>query len=559
MGILIKSKKYQEPKSAPRNELDIIPGKKPKGYELDREIIRNQYATRVPTERHPGTFGLPYEACLAMTRIPVIGSMVWTRVNQAADFTQPQPDPYTVGFKVKHRYKSKKPNSSDNKSIEKIRDIITRAGGGYWPGGFDGFMRTIVQDSLTYDQVNFEVIRSRDGKPWGFVPLDPRTIRRALPSDKDIEAGRVDPLRVSYIQFHRDEIVNEFDRGDLSWGIRRPRSDIRAFGYGWPEPEQLIGTITNLINAETFNAAKFNNGFSPRTILGIKSNMDSEQFAAVERQVWAMLNGVAAHGRVPILQLDPEFKEDITTVNLANDGGEMEYREWVNWLLKVVCGVYQIDPAEIGFVFGNEGQGTGLQNSSAAERVSMSREKGLRPLLRSIAYWLNEWVVYQFDDNYELEFVGFDSETEQQRNTLDQISVQNWMTVNEVRALRDMPPVEDGDIILNGTWTSERNQRLERERQEKEAAEEFNMFMDHAMQFGDAETGIQGATDVAQDMPDVAAALGGIEEDMGKKPPGGEPVQMSDRARAHMVQYLAKSKKNAQPKDSNLVASSHTK
>ena len=35
---------------------------------------------------------------------------------------------------------------------------------------------------------------------------------------------------------------------------------------------------------------------------------------------------------------------------------DMEFTEWLYYLLKIATAVYQIDPSEINFTFGNEGQ-----------------------------------------------------------------------------------------------------------------------------------------------------------------------------------------------------------
>ena len=512
MGLFLRGRNLEKAKvgEVPSN---IV---KPASFAFDPRIISNNFGKDVPDGRHPGAGGLPYDACLAMTRIPVIGAIVGTRTNQCAEFARPQPDPYSVGFRVKHRYDKRKPNNRNQKRIDDITEIINRAGGPYWRGGFDAFIRTIVPDSLTYDQVNFEPILDKSGKPWGFIPVDPQTIRWAKPSQKELQAGRRNPEDAGFVQIVDDKVVREFDEHEMAFCIRRPRSDYRMNGYGWPEPEQLINTITSLVNAETFNAAKFNNGIAPRMILGIKSSMDGEMFQAMERQVWAMLNGVAQHGRVPIVQLDPEAKEAIEAVHLNAEAAEMEYREWVNWLLKVVCGVYLIDPAEIGFVFGNEGQGSGLQNSSAADRVIMSREKGLRPLLRDIAYWLNEYIIYPYDDDYELEFVGIDSDTEEQRNKLDEQAVQYFNTVDEIRERRGEDPLPDGmgKILLNGTWIQHKQYLDEKQREEEMALQEFNAFMGEGQ------------------LPDSDILAGQDMEAMNPAAPGGEQLQASALSKA---------------------------
>jgi hypothetical protein len=483
---------------------DVVVPKPPTRWQYDPDTSDWQYATEVPSQMHPGTVGLTYETLHSMSRIPVIGAIIQTRVNQIADFAHPQPDPYSLGYRIRHRDLKHVQTKKDDRIVREITEVIERAGGPYWYGGFEGFLRSLVRDSMTYDQANFEVIRDRSGRPWGFVPVDPSTIRRAKPPEKGEREGTLDPDDVSFVQIVGKRIVTEFDRNELAWCIRRPRSWIYANGYGYPELEELMTVVTNILNAETFNAVNFTNGIHARTILGLKSSMDEGMFKAFKREVVALMSGVGNSRRVPIVQLDPEFKEELAAIPLDRSNREMEYREWLNWLLKVICGGFQMDPAEIGFVFGNEGQSSSLAGSSVGDRVSLSREKGLRPLLRAIAHWLNEWVVQPFNEDYMIEFTGFDSATEAERTELDVKAVTNWMTLDELRAQKDMEPMPDdqGKIILNPTFLQAKQQAdmMAQQQQQGEPGEDD----------GDDEEQPSGLFDQPGDEPDIG---GGVQDD----------------------------------------------
>ena len=39
-------------------------------------------------------------------------------------------------------------------------------------------------------------------------------------------------------------------------------------------------------------------------------------------------------------------------------------------------------------------------------RLKYSRDKGLKPLLKRIEFWINMWIVSQLEKDYELRFVG---------------------------------------------------------------------------------------------------------------------------------------------------------
>jgi hypothetical protein len=113
-----------------------------------------------------------------------------------------------------------------------------------------------------------------------------------------------------------------------------------------------------------------------------------------------------------------------------------------------------MDPAELGYVFGNEGQSSALNQGGPAQRIEFSKEKGLRPLLRALETWINRWIIAPLAPHLEISFIGLDTESESQR--LDAISkkVNSYMTVNEARAAFDLEPIDNpvADMLLNSSY-----------------------------------------------------------------------------------------------------------
>ena len=125
----------------------------------------------------------------------------------------------------------------------------------------------------------------------------------------------------------------------------------------------------------------------------------------------------------------------------------------MNYLIKLACALFQIDPAEIGFVYGAEGHSRSMNGESPESRITASRDKGLRPLLRSLEQWINRWIVSQVSDDLELAFVGFDAASEETKLKSDVQRVQYFMTINEIRAEYGLEPLErGGDMILNPSY-----------------------------------------------------------------------------------------------------------
>lgn len=437
----------------------------------------------VVSDVHPGTIGVDYWTLMNVSRVPVIGAIIQTRIQQVAEFAVPQQNPYATGYRIRLRDPEAKTTSATKKRAREIMALLEDAGGVYGPGGFEPFVRMIMRDSLVYDQANFEILRTRGlaGKGRnvvGFVPVDASTIRKARPKQargrENIGRWYPDADKKSYIQTVEDKIVNTYGAGEMSWCIRRPRTWIQTSGYGYPELEELLRVVTDLLNAQTYNSVNFTNGIHAQTILLLKSTMTANVFDAFKRHMMAMMTGVRNAKRMPIIQLAPEGNEDLKAVTLSQSNKEMEYSNWINWLLKVTCAVYTMDPAEIGFTFGNEGQSAALTSAGPAQRITASKERGLRPLLRSLQSWINTWIIKGIDEDFIFEFVGMDATTEEDRIKLDLQTVKGYKTINEIRAEHDLSKLDTplGECVLDPTFVNTWNQIRMEEQQEQESQEE---------------------------------------------------------------------------------------
>jgi len=430
---------------------------KPSAHEIEMNTWFESLAELgLANPHHQGTCGLEYEVLRQMSRVPLISAIINTRINQVAEFASRQENRYAPGFEIALRDSKREPTRAEQKKMEEYSQWFTTCGDPRlsYDNRFELFVRKITRDSLIFDQATFEIVKTRGGKLAGLVAVDASTIRRAALTEQEKEQGRRNWGETGYIQLVDSKIVAKFSPEDMVFGIRRPRTWIRANGYGYPELEELVRVVANLLNAEIYNATNFKHGMHASGVLAIKSKMSPQLFRAFRREFYAMLAGASNAHKTPIIQLDPEAKEELQNISMSNTNREMEYDKWISFLLRQAAMVYQMDPAEVGYQFGNEGQSNTLNSGGVGDKISYSRERGLRPLLRSLESWLNTGVMWQIDDSFEFRFVGFDSNTEERRIDLDAKSVQHWKTINEVRATHDLKPLASplGDMIMNASY-----------------------------------------------------------------------------------------------------------
>lgn len=395
--------------------------------------------------------GLDYEQLRAMSAIPLVAAILQTRINQIAEFAQPCMDGDDIGFQIRLKDRGEVPSEEDLVTIQDIYSFMQSCGDDRidFESNFEGFLRMLVRDSLMFDQACFEIIRSRNGQVSGFMNVDSGTIRRSKMSETEKKAGKRDPEGTHFVQVVGNKVRAEFGAKELCFGIRRPRSQLKYRGYGFPELQECIGILTNLLNAEVYNASNFTNGISVSGIVAVKTKMHPQLFRAFRREFYAMLSGSHNAKKTPLIQLDPDNNEDLKALNLSQSNAEMEFEKWMNYNIRQLCAIFQIDPMEVGFNFGEVGVKSTLNQRDPSEKVLMSKEKGLRPLLRAIESWLNKYVVNELDDRFELVFTGMDITPPEKQLDMDVKKVAAFMTVNELRAAYDMEPLEGGDVILN--------------------------------------------------------------------------------------------------------------
>ncbi len=456
---------------------------------------------------------------IASERNDIISAIILTRVNQVASFARPQRNKYSVGFKILPRgsEKMRRLTDSEKRRATRIERFLLDTGSEPHPDrdAFETMVKKFTRDRLTYDQACFEKIPTWGGSLHSFLTVPGDTIRIAHPK---IRQGTPDPdaeykKRLKYVQLINGQITAEYTQKELAFCVANPRTHVKVGGYGMPEIEMLLTTITAHLWAEEWNRRMFSQGSTIKGVLNLKGNIPKEQFEAFKRQWTAQVAGVSNAWRTPVTNT-----EGMEWFPLQLSNTEMGYNLWMEYLIKIITAIYQIDPAEINFDLRGGSMQQPMFMSSNEAQQKVSKDRGLQPLLRFIADSINRHIVWPLDPEFELEFVGLDAKTEEQAMELRMKQVQNIYTLNEVRAMEDLPKVENGDVVLNATYTG--------------ALQQANMMKQQQQQGGGAPGGPPqgGGADQGGDAPpDPSQPYGGqFQAPAGKEEEqGGEAIRQA--------------------------------
>lgn len=395
--------------------------------------------------------GLTYGLLRNMAKTPIVYAVIKTRREQVSAFLQPQVNKYSPGFKISKKKKfyleeEQVTTTADYKKIEFLTEFLINGGdtGKKWKGdSFETIIDKILVDSLEIDQAAFEIIRNKNGngRPVEFLAADGATFRYAK-SINEAEATneiRKNGYLPAYVQIYQGEIVSYFYPWELCLGIRNKRTDIKKNGYGESELEILIRTITAMLNADAYNAKFFTNGAAPKGMLKVAGNVNQARLQEFKQQWMAQVAGVLNAWKTPVIEGDT-----VEWIDLQKNNRDMEFSHYQEWLLKTTCACYTIDPSEINFPMQGSTGAQSMFQGDPKSRLDYSREKGLKPLLRRIERWVNKYIISELDPNYVFEFAGINTEDKDKELEANVKRATNYVTVDEVRAKDNLPPLPDG-------------------------------------------------------------------------------------------------------------------
>lgn len=412
---------------------------------------------------------LSFDTLRRMGDIWIIRAIVNTRIEQIQNFLHFSEDEQKEGFTIRRKKglfkddEEKELSKEEKGTIENIVKFLERGG---WTDKWENvddlqtFVRKITFDSLTLDQIAFEIVRNRNWELNKFRAVDASLIRFLDSVDpkqqETLESYRYKGYLPRYCMVWEEMILKNpttkepilYYPWELGFGIRNKSSNIRRNGYGTSELEILVEIITWILWGMQYNGNFFSQGSQPKGFINIKNANVSNSTLNEFRQAWTQtMRGVQNSHRTPIIN-----GIDLEWVDLSKTNRDMEFNEWLKFLVIISCSVYRMDPTELGFQFKDQAQIFGQDGQK--QRLQHSREKGLKPLLIFLQNIITEYLVSELNEDYEFIFTGIEVEDEAAQVQLDKEKIEMgavaMQDIFKKYSGREFDP--ENDIILNQVY-----------------------------------------------------------------------------------------------------------
>lgn len=421
---------------------------------------------------------ISFQTLQRMGNLYCVKNVISTRIEQVTRFLKFSNDEQKEGFTIRKKKSlfdsgedRGKMTKAEKKRVERIVEFLENGGEtDKWemPDSFVTFVRKIMQDSLSIDQLAFEITRTRGQELHRFKAIDGSMIRFLDTVDPNyasqFERYRYKGYLPKYCQVFDQQIVFNKQLGtyvmyypwELGFGVRNVGTDIWQNGYGRSELESLIEIITYILNGVQYNGNFFKNGSNPKGFIKMNGpNTNQTQLNDFKQKWRQMLTGTENAHKIPIFAgIDMEW------VDLQKGNRDMEFDNWTKFLIVLLCSVYRIDPSELGFQFREAANVFGQDGQKA--RLDHSRQKGLYPLLIFLQDIINKYLISELDEEMEFAFTGIEVEDEEKQVKLDADKLSAGMVSMQdmFRKYSGREFDENKDIILNQVYQTQKQMSM---------------------------------------------------------------------------------------------------
>jgi HK97 family phage portal protein len=320
----------------------------------------------------------------------------------------------------------------DDKTLDKPETEVVKAFFKQLGGRGNGYRRFIdkfIEDLMVLDAVALERQRNRGGGLNTLIPVDGATIRIMV----DESGALPEPPMPAYAQVIRGQVVAELTDDEMIYTYMNPRNDSP---YGLSPIESLMVIISSSLKAGMYNLAVLTDGNMPEGFWTMPESWQPGQIKEFQEYWDALMAGDETMMRR--LKFMPQG-----TFTASNKAEDMAWNEFNDWLMKVTCSLFEVDPKEIGFSPKSGLGGKGFSEQAAAT----TDRKGLAPLANLIEEIFTD--VIQTELGYgdlKFQFTGLVEKDEKTVAETNEVLIRSGQrTVNELRTDDGLKPIDGLD------------------------------------------------------------------------------------------------------------------
>jgi len=414
----------------------------------------------------------------------LVSSIIQCRVDTLLRFSRPEHKRFEMGFRLIKKEKSSEYSKEELEEISALEDFIYHCGRKEGTPAnermlFGEFLKLVVRDALTFGHVAVEKVKTRGGGLHRFRPLPAESvylINKRLSKEqvaeqeknaqtvfgkplsnndpkKDQKVNKVDIDYYKYIQMsYNMQPLAHFGDEDLIFKLFNPQNFADSNGYCYSPLELTIINITNHLNVENYNANFFTHGYAARGVLHLKGTVTQSQLMNFRRQFYNSISGQQHAWRTPIVA----GLDDVQWVPMSGSSKEMEYINFNNHLMRIICAQFAIDPVEIGLDYLVSATGRApMQQANNEYKIAYSRERGLYPILMFVEDMINGDLLPAIDkslaDKYRFVFTGYTDETSQSEVAQMQAEMSIFKSMNDllIQSQKEKINTPAADLPLN--------------------------------------------------------------------------------------------------------------
>jgi len=362
-------------------------------------------------------------------------------IDKTIPYMNPLTDKGRRGFEIVLKDPDAKMAKAQKKRAKELQEMLLKTG---WDNSLKHeddlptYTKKILRDLLTLDQVAAEKLWSRGGDLLAFEAIDAATILRCT------EEGYDGDDSIRYVQMIQSQVVSQYQSHQIILGYDNPRTDVKAYGYGYSKIEQCVGLVISSINTFAYNASAFTEDKLPRGMLLLNGDVGFEEVEEIEDYLIDVMgpDGIAGATKRWGIPIIPSGKSDgkssITWQPMGSSNQEMQYSRWQDFLNMGIAAIYGVDIESTGMK--NE-KGAKIMESGSAEAHKYSDDKGIGNSLTFLSRHF-QGIIDDVDPIYKWRFIGFEQDDAKELREATSAELSSNKSLNDVRLENDQEPVD---------------------------------------------------------------------------------------------------------------------